>query len=161
MPTITVQRPIVIKTIVTDGFKRLYVADLEDAIKRIDAVVQQIDVQARRFDLERQVSPQSRVVRQQLEVERARQEAAKVELTARLREAQELKLNDEFTQGTIEGIAELAVGDNLFDKISRAEIVVKDGIVMEIREGAPAGSPSVSPSGLIVPSDSAAGDHEI
>jgi YlqD protein len=160
MPTITVQRPVVIKTIVTESFKRLYVADLEDAIKRVDAVVQQIDVQARRFDLERQVSPQSRAVRQQLEIERARQDAAHAELTARLREAQELKLNEEFTQGTIEGIAELAVGDNLFDKISRAEIVVKDGIVMEIREGAPAASPSASPSGLIVPADSAAGHHE-
>jgi len=165
MPSITVQRPIVIKTIVTEGFKRLYVADLEDAIKRTDAVVQQIDVQARRFDLERQVSPQTRAIRQQLEIERARQDAARAELTARLREAQELKLNEEFTQGTIEGVADISVGDNLFDKISRAEIVVKDGIVMEIREGAPAGapaaSPSPSPSGLIVPSDSAAGQHEI
>jgi len=155
MPSITVQRPIVIKTIVTDGFKRLYVADLEDAIKRIDAVVQQIDVQSRRFDLERQVSPQSRAIRQQLEIERQRQEAARAELTARLREAQELKLNEEFTQGTIEGVADISVGDNLFDKISRAEIVVKDGIVMEIREGAPAGvpaaAPSPSPSGIIMP----------
>ena len=156
MPSITVQRPIVIKTIVTEGFKRLYIADLEDAIKRIDAVMQQIDVQARRFDLERQVSPQARAVRQQLEIERARQEAARAELAARLREAQELRLNEEFTQGTIEGVAELSVGDNLFDKISRAEIVVKDGIVMEIREGAPEASSSVSPApapptGLIVP----------
>jgi hypothetical protein len=151
MPSITVQRPIVIKTIVTEGFKRLYIADLEDAIKRIEAVVQQIDVQARRFDLERQVSPQSRVVRQQLEIERARQDAARAELMARLREAQELKINDEFTQGTIEGVAELRVGDNLFDKISRAEIVVKDGIVMEIREGAPAAAPS---STLITPGTS-------
>jgi hypothetical protein len=107
MPSITVQRPIVIKTIVTEGFKRLYIADLEDAIKRIEAVVQQIDVQSRRFDLERQVSPQSRVVRQQLEIERTRQDAARAELTARLREAEELKLNDEFTQGTIEGTTQL------------------------------------------------------
>ena len=151
MSSITVQRPIVIKTIVTDGFKRLYVADLEDAIKRIDTVVQQIDVQARRFDLERQVSPQSRAIRQQLEIERSRQDAARAELTARLREAQELKLNEEFTQGTIEGVADISVGDNLFDKISRAEIVVKDGIVMEIREGAPVASPAPSPSGLITP----------
>ncbi|HLW46214.1 MAG TPA: YlqD family protein [bacterium] len=142
MPSITVQRPIVIKTIVTEGFKRLYVADLEDAIKRVEAVVQQIDVQARRFDLERQVSPQSRMVRQQLEIERARQDAARAELTARLHEAQDLKINDEFTQGTIDGVTELSVGDNLFDKISRAEIVVKDGIVMEIREGAAAAAPS-------------------
>jgi hypothetical protein len=148
MPSITVQRPIVIKTIVTEGFKRLYIADLEDAIKRIEAVVQQIDVQSRRFDLERQVSPQSRVVRQQLEIERTRQDAARAELTARLREAEELKLNDEFTQGTIEGTTQLSVGDNLFDKISRAEIVVKDGIIMEIREGAPA---AAAPSTLITP----------
>ena len=147
MPSITVQRPILIKTIVTDAFKRLYVADLEDAIKRVDAVVQQIDVQARRFELERQVSPQSRAVRQQLDLERARQDAARAELTARLREAQDLKLNEEFTQGTIEGIAELTVGDNLFDKISRAEIIVKDGIVMEIREGAPAASTLITPAG--------------
>jgi hypothetical protein len=146
MPTITVQRPIVIKTIVTESFKRLYIGDLEDAIKRIESVMQQIDVQARRFDLERQVSPQSRVVRQQLEIERSRQDAARAELTARLREAQDLQLNEEFTQGTIEGIAELSVGDNLFDKISRAEIVVKDGIVMEIREGAPPGSTLITPS---------------
>jgi hypothetical protein len=157
MPSITVQRPIVIKTIVTDSFKRLYVADLEDAIKRVEALMQQLDVQARRFDLERQVSPQSRAVRQQLEVERARQEAARAELTARLREAQDLKINDEFTHGTIEGVTDLSVGDNLFDKISRAEIVVKDGIIMEIREGAPTGevlrpgAPAASPSGLITP----------
>jgi len=152
MPSITVQRPIVIKTIVTESFKRLYIADLEDAIKRIEAVMQQIEVQARRFDLERQVSPQSRVIRQQLEIERSRQDAARAELTARLREAQELRLNEEFTQGTIDGIAELSVGDNLFDKISRAEILVKDGIVMEIREGAPAGSTLITPGAAPAPS---------
>jgi len=152
MGAITVQRPIVIKTIVTESFKRLYIADLEDAIKRIEAVMQQIEVQARRFDLERQVSPQSRVIRQQLEIERSRQDAARAELTARLREAQELRLNEEFTQGTIDGIAELSVGDNLFDKISRAEILVKDGIVMEIREGAPAGSTLITPGAAPAPS---------
>jgi len=137
MASITVQRPIVIKTIVTEGFKRLYTADLEDAIKRVDAIVQQIDVQVRRFELERQISPQSRAIRQQLDLERARQEATRAELGARLREAQELELNSEFTQGTIEGTVDLSVGDNLFDKISRTEIIVKDGIVLEIREAAP------------------------
>jgi len=146
MASITVQRPIVIKTIVTEGFKRLYTADLEDAIKRVDAIVQQIDVQVRRFELERQITPQSRAIRQQLDLERARQEATRAELGARLREAQELELNSEFTQGTIEGTVDLSVGDNLFDKISRTEIIVKDGIVLEIREAAPlsaAPTPSV------------------
>jgi hypothetical protein len=145
MASITVQRPVVIKAIVTEGFKRLYVADLEEAIKRVEAIVQQIDVQARRFDLERQVTPQTRALRQQLDLERARQEATRAELGARLHEAQQLTLNEEFTQGTLEGTVEVAVGDNLFDKISRTEIIVKDGIIMEIRE-APAGS-LITPAG--------------
>ena len=145
MASITLQRPVIIKTIVTEGFKRLYVADLEEAIKRVDAIVTQIDVQARRFELERQVTPQqSRNLRAQLELERQRQEATRIELQARLREAQDLQLNSEFTQGTIEGTVEVSVGDNLFDKISRTEIIVKDGIVLEIRETA--ASPLITPA---------------
>ena len=146
MASITLQRPVVIKAIVTEAFKRLYVADLEEAIKRVDAIVTQIDVQARRFELERQVTPQqSRNLRAQLELERQRQEATRMELQARLREAQDLQLNAEFTQGTIEGTVEVSVGDNLFDKISRTEVIVKDGIVLEIREAA-AVSPLITPA---------------
>jgi hypothetical protein len=152
MASITVQRPVIIKTIVTESFKRLYIADLEDAIKRVDAIVQQIDVQSRRFDLERQVNTQSRVIRQQLELERARQDSARMELQARLREAQQLELNSEFTQGTIDGTVDINVGDNLFEKIAGTELIVKDGIVLEIREGA--SSPAVPvvppPSGGII-----------
>ena len=145
MASITVQRPVVIKAIVTEAFKRLYIADLEEAIKRVDVIIQQIDVQSRRFELERQVTPQTRNIRAQLEMERQRQEATRMELQARLREAQDLQLNTEFTQGTIEGTVDVAVGDNLFDKISRTEIIVKDGIVLEIREAAT--SPLIMPAG--------------
>ncbi len=131
---LTVTRPVVIKTIVTEGFKRLYTQDLEDAIKRVDTIVQQLDTQIRRSELERQVSPQSRVIRQQLELERARQEATRADLSMRLREAQDLALNSEFMQGTVESLVEVKVGDNLFTKLGRTELVVKDGIIMEIRE---------------------------
>jgi hypothetical protein len=147
MASITVQRPVVIKAIVTESFKRLYVADLEDAIKRVEAIVQQIDVQSRRFDLERQVTPQTRALRQQLEIERTRQEATGAELGARLREAQQLVLNEEFTQGTLEGTVEVSVGDNLFDRISRTEIIVKDGIILEIREASGTSSSVITPAG--------------
>lgn len=131
---LTVTRPVVIKAIVTEGFKRLYIQDLEDAVKRVEVIVQQLDTQIRRTELERQVTPQARAIRQQLELERARQEATRAELTMRLREAQELELNSEFTQGTLESLVEVKVGDNLFTKLGRTEIVVKDGIIMEIRE---------------------------
>lgn len=131
---ITITRPVVIKAVVTESFKRLYIQDLDDAMKRVDSLVQQIDTQIRRTELERQITPQSRAVRQQLELERARQEGTRAELTMRLREAQELALNSEFPQGTVESLVEVSVGDNLFNKLGRTELVVKDGLIMEIRE---------------------------
>jgi len=131
---VTVTRPVLIKAVVTESFKRLYVQDLEDAIKRADTILEQITTQIRRSELERQVSAQSRAIRQQLEVEHARQEAAKAELQMRLREAEALQLSTEFTQGTVESLVEVSIGDNLFNKLGRAEILVKDGIILEIRE---------------------------
>ncbi|MDI6770965.1 MAG: YlqD family protein [bacterium] len=132
---ITVVRPVVVKAIVTEMFKRQYLSELEDTIRRLDAMVTQIDTQIRRSELERQVSPQSRAIRQQLEVERSRQEAARLELAARMKEAEALELQSEFSQGTLESTVELSVGDNFFTRLARAEVVIKDGIVIEIREG--------------------------
>jgi len=131
---LTVSRPVVIKAIVTESFKRLYVQDLEEAIKRVEAIEQQLDSQIRRAELERTLTPQTRAVRQQLELERARQEAARAELEMRLREARQLELNSEFAQGTVESLVQVNVGDNLFNRLGRAEIVVKDGIILEFRE---------------------------
>lgn len=131
---ITVVRPVVVKAIVTETFKKQYLGELEDTVRRLDTVITQIDTQIRRTELERQISPQARAIRQQLEVERSRQEAARMELAARIKEAEGLELNTEFSQGTIESMAELNVGDNFFTRLARAEVVIKDGIVIEIRE---------------------------
>ncbi len=132
---ITVVRPVVVKAIVTEAFKKQYMSEIEDTVRRLDSVVTQIDTQIRRSELERQVSPQSRAIRQQLEVERSRQEAARMELAARMKEAEALELQSEFSQGTLESMVELNVGDNFFTRLARAEVVIKDGIVIEIREG--------------------------
>ncbi|MDR7545189.1 MAG: YlqD family protein [Armatimonadota bacterium] len=131
---ITVVRPVVVKAIVTESFKRQYISELEDTVRRLDAVITQIDTQIRRAELERQITPQVRVFRQQLEVERSRQEAARMELQARIKEAEALELNAEFSQGTVESLIELNVGDNFFTRMARAEVVIKDGIILEIRE---------------------------
>lgn len=134
MTSITVIRPVVVKAIVTESFKELYRRDLEEGLRRVEEVLGQIDTQLRRVELERQVSPQNRAVRQQLEVERSRQQAMRAELRDRLGEAHNLVLNSEFPQTTVDAHVEVRVGDNLFGRLTRTEIVVKDGIVMEIRQ---------------------------
>ncbi len=135
MTRITLLRPVVVKAIVTETFKELYVRELEEALRRVEDLLGQVETQIRRMELERQVTPHTRAVRQQLELERQRHEALRAELQERLREAQTLELNTEFPQLTVDAQVEVQVGDNLFQKLGRTEIVVKDGIVMEIRGG--------------------------
>ncbi len=135
MTKITLLRPVVVKAIVTESFKELYVRELEEALRRVEDLLGQVETQIRRMELERQITPQTRAVRQQLEVERQRHEALRAELRERLREAQSLELNTEFPQLTVDAHVEVQVGDNLFQKLGRTEIVVKDGIVLEIRGG--------------------------
>ncbi|MDR5710212.1 MAG: YlqD family protein [Armatimonadota bacterium] len=133
MNSITLIRPVVVKAIVTETFKENYKRDLQEALRGVEDLIARIDSQIRRLELERQITPQNRAVRQQLEVERSRQEALRAELLERLREAERLELNTEFPQATVDAQVEVRVGDNLFSRLSRAEILVKDGIVMEIR----------------------------
>ncbi len=135
MNSITVIRPVVIKAIVTETFKEGYKRELQEALRSVEDLIGRIDSQIRRMELERQITPQSRAVRQQLELERSRQEALRAELQERLREAERLELATEFPHGTVDALVEVRIGDNLFRKLARTEVVVKDGIVMEIRDG--------------------------
>ena len=123
MTKITLLRPVVVKAIVTETFKELYVRELEEALRRVEDLLGQVETQIRRMELERQVTPHTRAVRQQLELERQRHEALRAELQERLREARTLELNTEFPQLTVDAQVEVHVGDNLFQKLGRTEIV--------------------------------------
>ncbi len=54
---ITIARPVVIKAIVTESFKRLYTQELQSALARVEELIAQIDTQIRRTELERQITP--------------------------------------------------------------------------------------------------------
>ncbi len=72
--------------------------------------------------------------RRQIEAEKRRQDAIKQDLQQQVEEAEKLEMGSEFPRGTLEGTVELSAGDDLVKKLSASQIVVKDGLVVEIRE---------------------------
>ena len=62
-----------------------------------------------------------------------RQTAAKSDLMMKIEEAKRLQIGTEFVQGPLEGPVHVSIGDNLYKKVGGAEIIVKDGIIQEIR----------------------------
>ena len=85
------------------------------------------------LELQRTDLNRAMAFRQQLDVEKRKQEDVKKELQDRLSEYQALEMDTEFVRGVLEGNVEIQPGDNLVQKLGRAEIIVKDDIVQEIR----------------------------
>lgn len=59
---------------------------------------------------------------------------ALIEMQDKLLEIHGLELGAEYVQGPIEGLVEVAQGDNLYQLIGNTEVVLKDGQVIAIRE---------------------------
>src|SRR5438105_14351757 len=130
------KRQILLKATVTEKLREQLVQDVEEAIKRVEEAQDELERQSRRMMLELQRTDLNRAMafRQQLDLEKRKQEDVKKDLQDRLAEYQALEMGTEFVRGLLEGNVEITAGDNLVQKLGRAEIVVKDDIVQEIRD---------------------------
>jgi hypothetical protein len=136
MSSITIKRSIEVIVIVTDEFKEELKTELQLAADEAQRRMDQMELQGRRVlaDLQRTDLNQAMSARRQIEAEKRRGDALKQDIQRQIEEAEKLELSTEYPRGTIEGVAELSVGDDLVKMVTGAQVVVKDGVVVEIRE---------------------------
>ncbi|HEX30745.1 YlqD family protein [Candidatus Poribacteria bacterium] len=134
--SLIVKRPVILKNIVTETFKKQLIEELSAAIKQIDMHLEQMEFQMRRTisELEKNDPRRARVAREEMMLERQRQEQIRHNLQKKLEEVSKLEIGSEFITGTYDAPVKIEVGDNIRQKLSQAEIIVKDGIVVGIRE---------------------------
>lgn len=130
-----VKRPITVIALVTEAFKQQLITDIEESIQQVNNNIETLDAQARRylFQLQTADPAQMNAFRRQIDAEKARVEGMKSELQGRLNEAQQLEIGSEFPRGTLDSYVDINVGDNLVDRLGRAEVVIKDDIIIEFR----------------------------
>jgi uncharacterized membrane protein YgaE (UPF0421/DUF939 family) len=135
---IQLKRTVTIKVIVTEEFKKYLVSELERAIKNLDNQLGQMENQGKKLvtTLKKQgdkAKKQISAITSQINLDRQQEKLAKSDLEKKIKDAQLLPLNSEFIQGTVDGFAEVDKGDNLYKKLGALEVVIKDGIIQEIR----------------------------
>lgn len=143
MDSISLKRQVSIKAIVTETFKQNVTAEIQQALQQLDLNMQQLEFQGKRAmaDLEKKgISPagpqqvaQMDALRQSIDQERDRLVQAKNEMLQRLNLVSQLEMDSEFMQGQVDNYVNVNVGDNLYEKLSNTEVILKDGIVVEIR----------------------------
>lgn len=122
--------------IVTDELKARLLDEFNAAQEEVQRQIDQFDFRARHAlaELQRADLNRAMAARQQIDAEKRRLEAVKRELQEREGEITGLVIGDEYPRGTLEGVAEISLGDNLFEKLAGVQIVVKDGVVVDIRK---------------------------
>jgi len=140
---IQLMRQIAVRAIVTENFKTQVGNEINRQIQQIDAELQQLEFKGKRAiaDLEKraaagnnaEVRLQIESIRAQMEAERTRLQQYKEDMLAQSQALAELPLGAVVTQFTVENPVEVRVGENIFQRLEGGEILVKDGVIQEIR----------------------------
>ena len=107
---------------------------MQNALKQAETEMDDFEKKYRKMITEFTVKnlPQVDELRAQFEAEKERKSILKNQLSEQFKAAMKLEIGSEIVQAVIDGPYELKVGDD-FNKVNRQEIVIKDGIVQEIR----------------------------
>lgn len=134
--SVELKRIVMVKAIVTEAFKENLSKELERAITNLDGQLNQMEMQGKNYleDLKKKgLMQKAAAFKHQFDEEKNRQAASRSDLMMKMEEAKRLQIGSEFVQGPLEGPVDVAVGDNLYKKVGGAELIVKDGIIQEIR----------------------------
>jgi hypothetical protein len=144
MSGMLLKRPVAYVVLVTENFRKEMEEELTATTDQIKSQLEQIEFQARRYlaDLQRTNLSQAMAVRDQIDAEKKKQDKVREDLLARMEEIKTLPDGAEFLRGTLEGLVEVNVGDDLGAVLGGAAVVVRDDVVVEIRDNRQPGQPA-------------------
>jgi hypothetical protein len=130
-----VTRPVKLKVIVTEEFKKDLEKELQTAMESVNSSSQRLQFQMDAYvpELAKTDMNQAIQVRRALEAERQKYDDVKKEIQKRLEEARGLQIESEYERGELQSLVELKSGDSFETKMGSAELVIKDGKVVELR----------------------------
>lgn len=141
MEKLKVKRQLVVKTIVTEGFKKRAADEMMQELKLVDDQINHLQIQLNSIIQEiKQGSGGVNVLPR---------EAEQIinDLNLKLQQLMNFKQNlqvqteninktqdgDVIVTGSLENYVDLNIGDNIYDKLLNKEIIVKDGIIQDIK----------------------------
>ena len=139
--SISIKRSIAIKAVVTPTWKEDAEKELSKAISNIDQQLSQLEQEGQQIvnnirsqsvnPLDPRVQAQVSQVQQQVAVKRNEIEEQKRNLLQQQSQVRELKMEEIVDQGQVDSFCDVAVGDNLIEKM-QVSITVKDGVIQSI-----------------------------
>jgi len=134
---ITIRQPVAVKFVLTEITKQQIIMEHRRQIERLTSEMEQLEQQGKQA-LEQAMAQGGDVAQQihsQLEQEKANRVQQRDQLIQQIQQVQQLELGTEVQNMNVETSVEVNVGDDWSKVLRGAEILIKDGIVHDIRRG--------------------------
>lgn len=134
MDSIEIKRPVLIKVIMTDDFRDQLTSEAEATLARIEENIEILDKECEKKAEELKEKPEElKQFKDAVNADKERLAQMKAELDLRTQQLNNAANGEEYPFRVFEGPVVVKVGDNMMDKVSKTEIVLKDWKVVEIR----------------------------
>jgi hypothetical protein len=135
LSTIQLNRKIIVKSIVTEDFKNSFISQLKQIQSEINGNIEKIKTEESRLLISGTINPaELSSFRARLNKERESQEVAKLEVEDKIKEIEKLEIGSIYPYTSLDSNVSVKEGDNLFQKINQGEILVRDGVIVSIKE---------------------------
>ncbi|WP_274434357.1 YlqD family protein [Alicyclobacillus sp. ALC3] len=134
---LSIRQPVAVKFILTELTKQQILTEHRRQIDHLTEELEQLEIQGKEA-LEQAMAAGGDVaqqVREQIEQERMNREQQREQLIQQIQQIQQMELGTEIQNMNVETSVDVRVGDDWGKILRGAEIVIKDGIVYEIRSG--------------------------
>lgn len=131
-----IRQPVSVKMILTEATKQQIVQEHRNQIGQVLNELEQIEAQAPEAlqQAMEQGGEFAQQIHQQIENEKNTREQRRDELMEQMQQIQQMELGTELQNMTVETVVTVKPGDDWANILQGAEIIVRDGIVQEIRQ---------------------------
>ncbi len=136
MATISLNRKILLKVIVSQEFKDSFSKQLEVLRNEVSANIEKLKSEESKLllNIGTTLGVQERSnAMARISKERESQEIAKKEIEDKINEVKNLEIGTFYPYATLDGVVEIKEGDNIWEKLNGGEIVIRDGVVVSIK----------------------------
>lgn len=138
--SVQLKRQVTVKTMVTDDFRVRANSELANELKLIDTQLQQLEAQYQHSlqQLEKMaqqgqnVQKQLQQLNQDAQQKRTQLASLKMQVSSELGNLDKIENGSFVITGVLENVVDVRVGDNIYEKLMNAEMIVEDGIVKSI-----------------------------
>lgn len=140
LSTIQLKRQITIKSLVNETFREKARTELSDELRLIEAQLEQLEnqYQATLKQIESMAKAGQNISKQLDQVNREAQEKRsqlaniKMQVASNLANLDRVQNGDMVVTGVLESYADINIGDNIYEKLRGAEIILENGLVTKI-----------------------------